>query len=1248
MAKMQLIDDPAKAPSPMTSSLLEQSSSGLPTLRRHPPEQPTPIHSPRPTIEQPTSDQPSGMSALEPVNASNPSSRPQTPLTKSKTLKPATPQGAMSAAVDALQPLASSGGDASRPLNVTDALSYLDAVKVQFQDKPEVYNHFLDIMKDFKSQMIDTPGVIERVSMLFHGNPLLIQGFNTFLPPGYRIDLTADTRNNGTITVTTPMGVIAQSTGMLAAPMRLPREPQPSLMPGGGMPSFSNSSFGPPLLPIGLGAGSRPATPITHIVPHNPSAFVEPPISYSPAPAAQTAAAANVLGNLGSHAVERPPAGEFNHAIQYLNKIKLRYNDEPDTYKQFLEILQTYQKEQRHLQDSQVYAQVSMLFKNAPDLMEEFKDFLPSATNPSAQHAGLIGIMPHPAAAISSPNVWDQAPETPLALTAGSEKGTKAPARRRKRATDKDAATGPKAGPSRVVKRAKHTHKPDGGSPKFSSYDVPPSPPLMQTPTQQPARPQATFQPPLGQTQGTSSGLNISNQEELLFFDRTKRALESSGHYDEFLRLLGLFANDIIDTKTLIERAEVFLGVGDLMVQFKDLVGWDDKYGDVEHGPPGSIRTCAPDPLAPRNPEDGEGPSYRRLPDAEIKLACSGRDQLARSVLNDEWVSHPIWASEESGFIAHKKTVFEDTLHRCEEERHEYQVHIEALVRTITVLEPLESRIEEMSAEERSQFRLKSNLGGTTRTIYEKTFRKVYGRDAAAEVMRSLQECPAVAVPVVLARLKQKCIEWKRNQREWNKTWKEVDAKNFYKALDHQGSGIKANDKKLMTVKNMVQEIEAAKSEQLSVNGRTGAVYHLQFEFADTGVLHDSLKMIYSFLDHSQSQYSSQERRSVERFLRSFVPVLFMFSSHEFNEACGPLEPGHDDDHLDEADRPGQHSVSATHSSSGVPPGDLRKRLLKTVQENAPRKGTKESSSRSGGSSSPAPGSPLLDSKIVDGTGSSPSVNVRSIPEDTWIREIMTEGYVAAGDTAVPIQPFFANTTFYTLLRLLQLLYSRLLICKEVGARHAREKHTSLLANPVAVDLGLDDPQGPAVVLSQIMDAVRSSSTASGDENILYMYLLEACEKYFENDMDYGTFEEHLRWFFGTKAYYLFTIDRMIAAIVKQVQTIVSDHKCQEIWELLQKNRDLPSSTIYDVVRYRREAEHNVGSDDHLYRVDWDVNSRSLRIQLMGSEEPSVAGDGSKVERWREYVATYTMQQPTEWVKRPNDNGKKRTLFLRR
>lgn len=39
-----------------------------------------------------------------------------------------------------------------RPLNVRDALTYLDQVKIRFSDQPDVYNRFLDIMKDFKSQ----------------------------------------------------------------------------------------------------------------------------------------------------------------------------------------------------------------------------------------------------------------------------------------------------------------------------------------------------------------------------------------------------------------------------------------------------------------------------------------------------------------------------------------------------------------------------------------------------------------------------------------------------------------------------------------------------------------------------------------------------------------------------------------------------------------------------------------------------------------------------------------------------------------------------------------------------------------------------------------------------------------------------------------------------------------------------------------------------------------------------------------
>ncbi|CAK9162852.1 unnamed protein product [Ilex paraguariensis] len=61
-----------------------------------------------------------------------------------------------------------------------------------FHNQREKYDMFLDVMKDFKAQRIDTTGVIARVKELFKGHNNLIFGFNTFLPKGYEITMTDD------------------------------------------------------------------------------------------------------------------------------------------------------------------------------------------------------------------------------------------------------------------------------------------------------------------------------------------------------------------------------------------------------------------------------------------------------------------------------------------------------------------------------------------------------------------------------------------------------------------------------------------------------------------------------------------------------------------------------------------------------------------------------------------------------------------------------------------------------------------------------------------------------------------------------------------------------------------------------------------------------------------------------------------------------------------------------------------------
>ncbi|CAG0891379.1 unnamed protein product, partial [Cyprideis torosa] len=109
---------------------------------------------------------------------------------------------------------------------VENVLPYLDQIKYRFWNQPQVYNDVVDIMKEFKSQSIDTPGVIERVLGLFKGHPDLIVGFNTLLPNGYKIEVEAtlngrpilghhETSAEGTLQTITvvhsPDGVIKQT-----------------------------------------------------------------------------------------------------------------------------------------------------------------------------------------------------------------------------------------------------------------------------------------------------------------------------------------------------------------------------------------------------------------------------------------------------------------------------------------------------------------------------------------------------------------------------------------------------------------------------------------------------------------------------------------------------------------------------------------------------------------------------------------------------------------------------------------------------------------------------------------------------------------------------------------------------------------------------------------------------------------------------------------------------------------------------
>lgn len=430
---------------------------------------------------------------------------------------------------------------------------------------------------------------------------------------------------------------------------------------------------------------------------------------------------------------------------------------------------------------------------------------------------------------------------------------------------------------------------------------------------------------------------------------------------------------------------------------------------------------------------------------------------MCRQVLNDEWVSHPTFASEDSGFFTQKKNIYEEALHRSEEERHEYDFHLDAIARTIGVLDPLDRKSAQMSPEERAAWKLKPNFGGSGKAIHQRIIKKIYGREAGLEVIDAIQHSPGSAIPVVVPRLKQKEEEWKRAQREWNKVWREVDAHNYYKALDHQSITFKAADKKALTSKAFVSQIEAVMEEQMAKRAmlvdplfaRARPRHQLEFELADEGVLMDCLKLTSSFVARmgsggsggsgsgssaGQMRMDAERKKSVELRLLNVVKTFFMLSDDWVKSGSGTSgqsvfqrgaehkEIVHDKTTEGEAgdasDASGSNpALSGSRVLSGKP-ADLRKNLLKNEQ-------AKRSRGQAGQGQSPSMS--RLPSPTLLGTSVERELPqlLRPLGEDDSSQAMQLADLPTLPSGGEERRPnrrrsFFTNTWFYTLLRLIE------------------------------------------------------------------------------------------------------------------------------------------------------------------------------------------------------------------------------------
>jgi len=77
-----------------------------------------------------------------------------------------------------------------------DARNFVKIVKTTYENEPHVYRRFLEILHRYHLKRISLTRVYKQITMLFHGNPQLVQGFTYFLPNPEASNSSEGTQNN--------------------------------------------------------------------------------------------------------------------------------------------------------------------------------------------------------------------------------------------------------------------------------------------------------------------------------------------------------------------------------------------------------------------------------------------------------------------------------------------------------------------------------------------------------------------------------------------------------------------------------------------------------------------------------------------------------------------------------------------------------------------------------------------------------------------------------------------------------------------------------------------------------------------------------------------------------------------------------------------------------------------------------------------------------------------------------------------
>lgn len=398
-----------------------------------------------------------------------------------------------------------------------------------------------------------------------------------------------------------------------------------------------------------------------------------------------------------------------------------------------------------------------------------------------------------------------------------------------------------------------------------------------------------------------------------------------------------------------------------------------------------------------------------------------------------------------------------------------------------------------MSPDERNAYRLPD---GVVNEVHHRIIEKLYGEQGIAMVDHFRRQ-PGIVIPVVLPRMRSKDAEWKAVLADMALTWKKIYEENYYKSLDHRSFIFKQQDKKTLASKEMLREIKErsdkhradAEDELVSLSAacRFERKLHADMEFSfDSREVHDD---VWAVLIHGCREHlpSPDLVKNALLFWREvYEPLLGLTprARSAVDEAIKLAVPDRDE-------------KAAARAAA-----ELNFFAAKADDEQTSASDSESESKETGGEADDVANPEVL--AAVAGDAEEDRSVARCRPMSTLVPSTAP---AAAADVTRRGRVIYVHDNLFVLFRLHQYMYERLSIARKCCLERQRT------------------------------DTWNAECQKMHDQFLAMLY------RCIDNEQDYESsqYEDDVRAHLGTNSYQLFTLDKLLQKLVKQLQHVLAE-----------------------------------------------------------------------------------------------------------